>query len=231
VFGASPGTVKTVSLARTSLAESSAGIDVIAIIDYGMGNVGSMANMLKRVGADATITSDHDVIATADKLILPGVGAFDNGMRELANRNLVAVLNEQVLEKGKSILGVCLGMHLFTRGSEEGSAPGLGWLPAQAVRLRPTPGSGAVKVPHMGWNTAPAVHPDLLFDGLDAESRFYFVHSFHVTCDDGSVLARTEYGDPFVSAIRRGNIAGVQFHPEKSHRFGLRLLRNFAERG
>ena len=204
---------------------------VIAIIDYGMGNVGSIASMLKRVGVEATVTCDFGVIASADKLILPGVGAFDNGMRELAKRDLVDVLNDEVIGKRKSILGVCLGMHLFTQGSEEGNAGGLGWVPGQAVRFRPATSTGSLKIPHMGWNTTSPVHADLLFEGLDAESRFYFVHSFHVTCDDDWVLARTEYGDPFVSAIRHRNIMGVQFHPEKSHRFGMRLLRNFAERG
>lgn len=204
---------------------------MIAIIDYGMGNVGSMASMLKRVGVEATITSDPDVIAAADKLILPGVGAFDNGMRELTRRKLVPILNEQVIDKGKSILGVCLGMHLFARESEEGSATGLGWLPARAVRFQVASPSGPLKVPHMGWNTTHPVRSDSLFDGLDTESRFYFVHSFHVACDEDAVIARTDYGDAFVSAVRRDNIAGVQFHPEKSHRFGMRLLRNFAEDG
>ena len=204
---------------------------LIAIIDYGMGNVGSIANMLRKVGAEATITSDPDTIRAADKLILPGVGAFDNGMRELNHRGLVPVLQREVVDRGKSILGVCLGMQLFAESSEEGSARGFGWIQGRAVRFPVAHAGSPIKVPHMGWNTTNPVHDDLLFDGLDADSRFYFVHSFHVTCDDSSVLARTRYGDQFVSAVRHRNIVGVQFHPEKSHRFGMRLLRNFAERG
>ena len=194
-----------------------------------MGNVGSIANMLKKVGAEATITGDPRVIASADKLILPGVGAFDNAMRELSSRSLIPVLREQVIERGKQILGLCLGMQLFTEGSEEGRATGLGWVPGRAVRFRASAESGALKVPHMGWNIATPTTADPLFAGLDYDARFYFVHSFHVSCDDASVLAITNYGAPFVSAIRKRNIAGVQFHPEKSHRFGMRLLRNFAE--
>jgi glutamine amidotransferase len=201
---------------------------VIAIIDYGMGNVGSMANMLKKIGAEATITADPVVIASADKLILPGVGAFDHGMRELHARSLVPVIREQVVENGKKLLGVCLGMQLLTEGSDEGRCEGLGWLPGRTVRFLPSGESGPRKVPHMGWNLAEPVRDDPLFAGLDSDARFYFVHSYHVSCDNGSVLATTNYGGPFVSAIRKGNIAGVQFHPEKSHRFGMQLLRNFA---
>jgi glutamine amidotransferase len=195
-----------------------------------MGNVGSIANMLKKVGAEATITADPRVIAGSDKLILPGVGAFDNAMRELGERGLIPVLQEQVVERGKQILGLCLGMQLFTEGSEEGVARGFGWVSGRAVRFRGSADSGSLKVPHMGWNTATPTSVDPLFAGLDSDARFYFVHSFHVSCENGSVLATTNYGAPFVSAIRKGNIAGVQFHPEKSHRFGMRLLRNFAEK-
>ncbi len=202
---------------------------MIVIVDYGMGNLGSILNMLKKVGAPALVSSDASEIARADKLILPGVGAFDQGMRNLAERNLTPLLNDLALQKGKPILGLCLGMQLFTRGSEEGQLPGLGWLDAETIRFRFPPESGC-KVPHMGWNTlAPcAQHP--LFAGLGDEPRFYFVHSFYVSCAaPENVLAQTRYGHDFASAIGKGNILGVQFHPEKSHRFGMALLKNFAE--
>lgn len=202
---------------------------LIAIIDYGMGNVGSMANMLGKIGVEATITSDPSVIASAEKLILPGVGAFDNGMRELRARGLVPILREQVVDGGKSLLGVCLGMQLLGEGSEEGRCEGLGWLPGRSIRFLPTGESGPRKVPHMGWNTVEPLRDDPLFAGLESEARFYFVHSFHLKCDEESVLARTQYAGPFVSAVRVGNIAGVQFHPEKSHRFGMQLLQNFVQ--
>ena len=194
-----------------------------------MGNLGSIANMLNKVGAESTVTSDPEVIASADKLILPGVGAFDNGMRELTSRGLSPILRDQVLTRGKSILGLCLGMQLFTSGSEEGATAGLGWISGRAVRLAPVIDSTPLKVPHMGWNTIQQCRSDPLFADLDEDARFYFVHSFHVECAESSVLARSVYGCPFVSAVRHQNIAGVQFHPEKSHRFGMQLLKNFAE--
>jgi glutamine amidotransferase len=202
---------------------------LIAIVDYGMGNLGSIANMLNKVGAESTVTSDPEVIASADKLILPGVGAFDNGMGELTKRGLIPVLQREVVARGKSILGLCLGMQLFTSGSEEGVAAGLGWISGKAIRLAPVLDSATLKVPHMGWSTIQPSRTDPLFAGLDADARFYFVHSFHVSCAEPDVLARSVYGGPFVSAIRHRNIAGVQFHPEKSHRFGMQLLRNFAD--
>jgi glutamine amidotransferase len=195
-----------------------------------MGNVGSMANMLRKIGAEALITADPDIIASADKLILPGVGAFDNGMRELHARGLVPVIEREAVLKGKPLLGVCLGMQLLTEGSEEGRCEGLGWVKGRTVRFLPEGDSGHRKVPHMGWNFAEPVRQDPLFAGMESEARFYFVHAFHVTCDEQSVLARTGYGGPFISAVRAGNIAGVQFHPEKSHRYGMQLLKNFVQK-
>jgi glutamine amidotransferase len=202
---------------------------LIAIVDYGMGNLGSIANMLNKVGAESTVTSDPEVIASADKLILPGVGAFDNGMRELTNRGLIPVLKQEVVTRGKSMLGLCLGMQLFMSGSEEGVTAGLGWISGKAMKLAPVAESTPLKVPHMGWSTIQQCRADPLFAGLGDDARFYFVHSFHVACAESCVLARSVYGGPFVSAIRHQNIAGVQFHPEKSHRYGMQLLRNFAE--
>jgi imidazole glycerol-phosphate synthase subunit HisH len=202
---------------------------MIVVVDYGMGNVGSIANMLRKVGAEAGISADHVVIESAGKLILPGVGAFDQGMQNLTDRGLIPLLRRKVLEEGTPVLGVCLGMQLLARGSEEGRCPGLGWLDAVAVRFRPTAGDTRLKVPHMGWNTIMVQRPHPLLSGLEQDARFYFVHSYHVVCHDpGVVLSRTGYGVDFVSAVARDNIVGVQFHPEKSHRFGMQVYRNFA---
>jgi glutamine amidotransferase len=204
---------------------------MIAIVDYGLGNLGSIANMLKKVGAAATITADPAVIRQADRLILPGVGAFDTGMRNLEERGLIPLLNERVLGDEVPILGVCLGMQLLGRRSEEGQLPGLGWLDAAAVRFKFEGVNAHLKIPHMGWNELTVCQPHPLFADLQEESRFYFVHSYHVVCaNPANVLARTTYGFDFTSAVVKGNIIGVQFHPEKSHRFGMTLLQNFAER-
>lgn len=202
---------------------------MIAIIDYGMGNVGSIVNMLKKIGAKAQLTADHKAIGMADKLILPGVGSFDNGMRNLHERNLIPLLNARVLVHSIPILGLCLGMQLFTNSSEEGRLPGLGWIDARTVRFQ-AHADTRLKIPHMGWNTIHISQSHPLFTDLDAETRFYFVHAYHVECaDTRTVLAQTHYGYDFTSVISRGNILGAQFHPEKSHRFGMKLLKNFVE--
>jgi glutamine amidotransferase len=202
----------------------------IVIVDYGMGNVGSIANMLKWIGHPGEVTSDPGRIAQADKLILPGVGAFDSGMRRLAELGLVASLSEMVTVRKTPILGICLGLQLMARGSEEGEALGFGWLDAQAVRFRAASDQAKLKIPHMGWNTVEINHGDTLFRDFKPEPRFYFVHSYHLVCDrPDDVLATTEYGYSFASAVQRENIMGTQFHPEKSHQFGMKLLRNFAE--
>lgn len=205
--------------------------NVIAIVDYGVGNLGSIANMLKKVSVKSVITSDTTAIGEADRLILPGVGAFDNGMQSLRTRGLVDVLNRQVLDKRKPILGLCLGMQLFSHKSEEGVEPGLGWLEATTVRFSFTGSQGApLKVPHMGWNYIQPERADPLLADLPDEPRFYFVHSYHLVCSDADdVLASTTYGYNFPAMVRRGNIFGAQFHPEKSHKFGMALLKNFAE--
>lgn len=201
----------------------------VGIIDYGMGNIGSIRNMLKYVGADFIVSSDAAEVAECDKLILPGVGHFDLAMRNLADLNLVEPLRELVLETRKPILGICLGMQLMCSGSEEGGKRGLGFFDADVRRFTPPPGSG-LKVPHMGWSTVEFAAGTQLAEGLHHENRFYFVHSYCVNCNDpADVLGSTRYGQTFVSAIARDNIAGVQFHPEKSHKFGMRMFRNFVE--
>lgn len=205
--------------------------DYIAIVDYGMGNLGSIANMLKKIKAEAIITSDRATIEMACKLILPGVGAFDGGMRNLQERNLVEILNRKVLQEETPILGLCLGMQLFTQKSEEGSLPGLGWISAKTIRFTVTPTYPHLKIPHMGWNEIAIRHPHPVWGELltnDEESRFYFVHSYHVVCDSPeNILATSNYGIDFVAAVINKNIIGTQFHPEKSHIFGMKLLKGF----
>lgn len=203
---------------------------MIVIIDYGMGNLGSVRNMLKKkVGVAAEISASAADIETADKLILPGVGAFDNGMRNLATLGLIPVLNRRVLEDKVPILGICLGIQLFSKSSEEGRLPGLGWIDAHTVRFRFDEGA-SLRVPHMGWNIIKPTHPHPLLENLGSEPRFYFVHSYHVRCEDpANVLATCYYGIEFTAAVMRDNICGTQFHPEKSHRFGWNVLNNFAK--
>ena len=200
----------------------------IAVVEYGMGNVGSVLNMLRRIGADADLTGDPDRIAAAEKIILPGVGAFDAGMANLAAAGLVDVLHRKVREGSTPLLGLCLGMHLITNGSEEGRLPGLGWIDATTVRFRFGGGSAALKVPHMGWNTIRMQGDAPIVRELLPDSRFYFVHSFHVACrHPEDIAATTLHGYEFPSVVQRGHIMGTQFHPEKSHRFGMKLLQNF----
>lgn len=204
---------------------------MLVIVDYGLGNLGSIANMAARLGAKPVVSSDPDVIRDAHKLILPGVGAFDRGMQNLRERGLVDVLAEKALEERVPVLGLCLGMHLFTRGSEEGTERGLGWLEADTVRFHFAGNGGSLKVPHMGWSDVTVRRPHYLFRDGDEERRYYFVHSFHVVCSDPElVVGETTHGDPFASVVARDNIVGVQFHPEKSHRFGMALLQNFIDR-
>ena len=198
------------------------------VIDYGMGNLGSIVNMGRKAGGSFTVSADPAVIAQADKLILPGVGSFDHGMTKLRERGLIPVLNQQVLERMVPILGICLGVQLFTRGSEEGALPGLGWIAGHTIRFKRAVEPSTLKVPHMGWNFIEPAKHDLLLRDLPPEPRFYFVHSYHLVCDDATdVLTWTQYGQRFASAVQRGNIWGTQFHPEKSHKFGLALLKNF----
>jgi imidazole glycerol-phosphate synthase subunit HisH len=203
---------------------------VITIVDTGVGNLGSVENMLKKIGVKARVTSDAAEIEKAEKLILPGVGAFDQGMENLNGSGLTAALNRKVIAQKTPILGLCLGMQLFAKTSEEGRLPGLGWLDARITRFDFEGMGVRLKVPHMGWNTIRISQPHPILDGFDDELRFYFVHSYHMTCGDpADVLALTDYPIPFPSVVGRENIIGVQFHPEKSHRFGMKLLRNFAE--
>ncbi len=203
---------------------------MIAIVDYGLGNLASVRNMLRKAGHDAMVTSDPAPIRAASRLILPGVGAFDHGMRNLADRGLIPVLKDAVLDRGVPMLGICLGMQLLSRGSEEGVLPGLGWLPADTVKFQFPAGARDLRVPHMGWNTVTPHGDTFLSRPFGEDARFYFVHSYHVRCEDPrDVALSAPYGFDVVAAVVRGNIAGTQFHPEKSHKFGLALLRAFTE--
>lgn len=199
---------------------------MITIVDYGLGNLGSIQNMLGRIGADCVITRDVGEIKRATKLILPGVGAFDAGMRNLNEYGLREVLDLKACQEKIPVLGICLGMQLMTRASEEGTLPGLGWVGATVRRFSPADGR---KVPHMGWRVVETRKADRLVAGLEAQARFYFVHSYFVACTNpADVLLAADYGGVFDAAFADGNVMGVQFHPEKSHRFGMRLLGNFA---
>jgi len=201
---------------------------MIVVVDYRMGNVGSILNMFNKVGAKAVVSNNPQEILRASKLVLPGVGAFDSGMCNLKALGLIEVLHQKVLEEKTPILGICLGTQLMTKRSEEGTGYGLGWIDADTVRFRSPNGSG-LRVPHMGWNEVCPVKGSRLLSGLDTPARFYFVHSYHLVCyQETDTLLTSNYGYEFVAAVERGNILGVQFHPEKSHKFGLQLLRNFA---
>ena len=205
---------------------------MIVILDYRMGNAGSVRNMCNRLGIAATVSRDPDVIASADKLILPGVGHFSRCIEGIDALGLRALLTRHVIDEGKPILGVCMGMQVMMQGSEEGPGEGLGWIQGwtRKIQVDADARGRMPKVPHMGWGYVQPAKPHPLTANLPADPRFYFVHSYAVDCtDDQDVLLRSHYaGHAFVSAFARGNIAGVQFHVEKSHIFGMRMLASFA---
>ncbi len=207
---------------------------MVVIVDYRMGNLGSIKNMLQRIGVEAIISSDVKALEDADKLILSGVGSFDEGMKNLRALHLIEALETQVLRNRKPILGICLGLHLLTKGSEEGRLPGLGWIDADVARFSFNGTGQNLKVPHMGWNQVEIASDHPLFCDLPLTARFYFAHSYHVRhvrlLNGRNILGKTFYGYPFVSALVMENVAAVQFHPEKSHQFGIRFLKNFVEK-
>lgn len=201
----------------------------IGIVGCGLGNVASIQRMFEAVDCDAEIIADASDIERCDKLVLPGVGAFDAGMRLLNEGGWVEPLNRAAKQRRIPILGICLGMQLLCRSSEEGDLPGLGWIEAD-VRIIDTGGNRKLKLPHMGWSVTQLKRNSELLPDDGEEKRFYYVHKYRVVCDrDEDVLAMADYGKPFVSAVQRGNICGVQFHPEKSHRFGKELLSRFGQ--
>lgn len=198
---------------------------MISVIDYGIGNIGSILNMLRKIGAPCQAVSSPDVIAQAEKLVLPGVGSFDAGMQALTYTGTGPAIT-QAVGRGVPLLGVCLGMQLMMEGSAEGKLPGLGLVPGRCEKFALQ--DHKLRVPHMGWNIATPVANAALFDPNEPELRYYFVHTYHVVCDDpADVAATTRYGVPFTSALQHRNIYGAQFHPEKSHRFGMDMFRRF----
>lgn len=202
---------------------------ILGIADYGLGNLKSVANMLSRLEIRNFIADAPRALDAATHLILPGVGAFDAGMQNLRDRGLDAYFRAAAARADRPILGICLGMQLLMESSAEGAEPGLGLFRGGVARFDPA--AIQAKVPHMGWADVSFARPSPLSAGLAEEARFYFAHSYHaVPADPGDVLARADYGRGFVAAVERGNLAGVQFHPEKSHRFGFAILRNFAGR-
>lgn len=201
---------------------------MISILDYGMGNLGSLENMVRRLGEEAVLVSKSDQVFESKKLILPGVGSFDNAMRKLHKLGWIDLLRHKVIEEKIPILCICLGMQLITKSSEEGSLPGLGWINARTIRFQSA--SADLKIPHMGWNYVFQEKRSRLFENMYEEPRYYFVHSYYVECEDESnVLATTRYGINFASVIEHDNIYATQFHPEKSHKYGMKLIQNFME--
>ncbi|HIA36631.1 MAG TPA: imidazole glycerol phosphate synthase subunit HisH [Flavobacteriales bacterium] len=205
---------------------------MIVIADYGMGNLHSVLKAFRRLRVDAVISNNPEEIINADKLILPGVGNFKRGMKNLKEMNLIDPLNTAVLEKNTPILGICLGMQLMTKYSEEGNTEGLGWIDAETIRFDFSQYDNSfLHIPHIGWNNAASDSENLLFKNLDHETTFYFIHSYYVNCkQEDTIAAVTKYGNTFVSAISKNNIFATQFHPEKSHDSGLNLLKNFIDR-
>jgi len=202
---------------------------MITIIDYGMGNLGSVQNMLKKIGEETIISSDKAEIAKASKLLLPGVGAFDVAVENLKKLNLFEIIKEKVLIEKTPILGICLGMHLLTKNSEEGILDGFGFVDASVKRFNFQNTEKVLPIPHMGWNQLIILKESNLLDN-EKRRRYYFVHSYAVICaNEEDIVAQTNYGYKFVSIFEKENILGCQFHPEKSHKFGMQLLTKFVK--
>lgn len=202
---------------------------MIALVNYGLGNIAAFVNVYKRLNLPVAIASTPEALRQASRIILPGVGAFDGAMERLDQSGLRACLDEMVLERKVPVLGVCVGMQIMAHRSEEGRRAGLGWIDAEVRKFDVSTFTQPTHLPHMGWNDVAPKSKDSLFKGLE-RPRFYFLHSYYfASAREEDALAVTEYGASFVSAVRAGNVYGVQFHPEKSHHWGTGLLQNFAE--
>ena len=202
---------------------------MIIIVDYGMGNLGSVLNMFNKVGVAAKISSDLDEISKAPKILLPGVGAFDTAMQRINDAGMREILNQKALVEKVPVLGICLGMQLLTNNSEEGVLSGLGWIDGQSYNFKGKIDE-SLRIPHMGWNVANIVKQNAITEGYSGEVRFYFVHSYYVkVANPVNSIMQTTYGLSFDSAIEKDNIFGAQFHPEKSHKFGQKFFENFAK--
>lgn len=202
---------------------------MIAIVDYGSGNVAAIADIFKRLKVPHTITRDHGELIAADRYVLPGVGAFDTTMRTLKDSGLVGLLSDEVRGRGKYIMGVCVGMQILGDSSEEGVLPGLGWVPGHIRRIDPATISDLPKLPHMGWNSVCLKKDSPLFEAVDMTRGFYFLHSYYFdVVDSKCVVATVNYGREMPCAVGSGNVFGFQFHPEKSHSNGVAVFRNFS---
>jgi glutamine amidotransferase len=200
---------------------------MIAIINYGVGNLTSVLNMFRRIGADAVITGNTDEITKADKLLLPGVGHFDSCMQRFNESGLRPIVEQKAFDEKVPLLGICVGAQMMTRGSEEGKEKGLGWVNADTIRFRLDDKPG-LKIPNMGWNELIICKPSPLWNDLGDDARFYFAHSFHFKFDsDEMVTGKANYGYEYPVAFRNNNLFATQFHPEKSHKFGMKVFENF----
>jgi glutamine amidotransferase len=203
---------------------------MITIVDYGLGNIRAFSNLYKRLNIEAAVASTSEALQEATKVILPGVGAFDHAMQLLDRSGMRGTLDSLVLERKVPVLGICVGMQILADGSDEGVLPGLGWIGGRVRAFRSLGLAERLPLPHMGWNDVRAARTSPLLAGLEAEARFYFLHSYYFECADAeAALATSHYGTEFACAVSAGNVFGVQFHPEKSHHFGTQLLKNFAD--
>ncbi len=203
---------------------------MISIVGYGVGNIQAIANIYKRLNIPVRIARTAEELAEAERVILPGVGSFDWAMARLNNSGMRAVLDDLVLSKGRPVLGICVGMQMMAKRSDEGSLKGLGWIDAEVMKFDRAEPSHRAYLPHMGWNDVEPRSQEGLFRDIGATGRFYFLHSYYFAPkDQNTILGVTDYGGAFASSVRAGNIYGVQFHPEKSHQWGIQLLKNFAE--
>lgn len=201
---------------------------MITIIDYGVGNIRAYINLYERININIKVAHNANDLKNATKIILPGVGAFDYAMTRLNSSGMREIITELVLDKKIPIIGICVGMQMLGEKSEEGELPGLGWIPGKVMQFDSSALSSDRRLPHMGWNNV-SHHSDNLFNSIDLNNRFYFLHSYYFKCtDQENILATTDFGANFTSAIKKDNIYGVQFHPEKSHSNGVQLLKNFA---